>query len=583
MGLSRLTGNLAHNNVDKLNIHRCALPAVVDLTGQLTDKEKEFLENGLKFVSLSKTEKEEALVTVCQQVGATATLNPDRSIAIRFEPQVKQRLSLGYCWGLREQRLILPADPARQVIIPPLHNDQQITRLRDLRNIGVFKKADKGSTMVFMAKSTYSEAALRHLQTDNYAVATETDPDGSTDMVDLFRRIGETGPPSCQAMIAGVDLTPERIRHIYFLPKLHKPIDSFGFYPVRPITDCFKTALAAADKVASSFLSALYKVMSTIAPNSINVVASINNLDTSGFDAVLYAADVWQLYTSLPIDETINRVAALLDEFEIGDSQQRALVISILKIALHNNLFYFSGQRYRQVHGIAMGSNSAPVVADAFMFSIERELVKAAPGLLLFRRYRDDIFGVFTDETAAHRFDANYKGLHRNIIIESSTSREFVNFLDIRVSKFPEDGSLRTGVYFKPTNALPLLHAKSNHPRSVLIGAIQGRLLNFIRICNNRSDLWQAIFSLAISATKYGYSEIDVFEAAETVIDRCQHRQWPYLSSKRDRQRDYRTPLVSTFVRNLQPIYNVARRRRTKLSHREGSCTLKRLCRTKDC
>jgi hypothetical protein len=234
-----------------------------------------------------------------------------------------------------------------------------------------------------------------------------------------------------------------------------------------------------------------------------------------------------------------------------------------------------------------MGSNSAPVVADVFLFILERLLVERfkKEGLLLFQRYRDDLFAMFETPAQAEEFGRLYDTLHPRIKLEIETSQAHANVLDIRISKF-EDGSLRTGVYFKPMNSLPLLHHRSNHPVATLRAAIKARVLNFVRICNNREDLVNAIFSLANSAERYDYTEADILAVAHDTVKECAGRQWPFLAdaapTKRS-QRDWRPVNETVYVRALQPLYDIARKRHIRLVTKFGPSVVKQLSRTKDC
>lgn len=232
-----------------------------------------------------------------------------------------------------------------------------------------------------------------------------------------------------------------------------------------------------------------------------------------------------------------------------------------------------------------MGSNSAPIVADAFLFVLERDLVASAEGIILFKRYRDDLFAIFRSIVEAEHFGNAYNALHPRIKLEVAISTTSADVLDVRIQKF-EDGSLRTGVYFKPMNALPLLHARSNHPEATKRAAISGRILNFVRISNNSTDLVNAILSLASSAERYGYRDADILSIARETIAGCADQDWPYLKKNPDKQRpkrDWRPPQPVTFVSALQPLYSVAKRRKQRLHVTFGSSLVKQLCRTKDC
>jgi hypothetical protein len=563
-------------------IHKCAQPSVIDKTGTLRSNELTLLSQGLKVVSLSRSEKMSSLSQVVQTLGGTFK-EGDSDLSVSVPASKFKKTSLGPFVGLDAQTVIALPRPARSVRLPRPTNDLQLGRLNSLRKNGVFKKSDKGSSLVYLTKAIYVSSGKKHLNTANYKVVEGPSDEGLLAMQQLVDITHQQGSKPATDLIARLCLTFKRQRFIYFLPKIHKPLDIDGWFKVRPIVDCRDTALAAADQVAAKFLSPLNKHMFTIAGSTIDLLTAIHNTITVDINAIFYVADVEDLYTNVPIDESTDACKILLDEFAIGDPHQRTLIISMLKITLLNNIFCFAGTWYRQLHGIPMGSNSAPIVADAFLFFLERKLVSSAIGIRLFKRYRDDIFAIAETEAHAIALDTGYKALHPRIRLESTFSSQRANVLDVAISKFEEDGSLRLGVYFKPTNSLPLLHRSSNHPLITLHGAIKGRFISFIRICNNTTDLFSAIFSLVASATKYGYTEQEVMALAHDAITQCSTRPWPYLRPSETAPKDYRTDNVLVYSRILEPLYAEARRRKIKISLAEGQNLMKKLCRTKDC
>ena len=573
--------NIVQNGMAAFQLHQCAQPSIIDKSGTFTEKEKAALARGLKVVDLTKKQKEEGLTQIVDVLNAKVVRNNGQVTVEVPETKFSKRY-LGPVIGLNAQVVIVLPQPAENIILPELRPDYSLPNLHHWRDIGIFKKSDKGSSLVFLLKEVYRAMGLKYLNTPNYLVVTAETDNGLAAMQKLFDEAMKT--EDCAKLIKGVCLIATRERYIYFLPKIHKDVDENGWWKVRPIVDCCNTALAAADKVAATFLAALNPHMTTIATSTIDLLRAINEAPSIP-DAWFYTADVEDLYTNVNVDDAIKAIELLLDEFNIGSENQRKFIIEILNICLRNNLFWFGEVRYRQVHGIPMGSNSAPVVADAWLFHIERKLVSDCcnNGILVFKRYRDDIFAIATSKEKAEALDQGYKRLNERIKLDSQISNTKVNVLDVAISKFEEDGSLRLGVYFKATNSLPILHRRSNHPIATLRGAIKGRFISFIRICNNTTDLFSAILSLVNNANKYGYSEIELLGIAREAILQCSQREWPYLRPKDDNfSQDYRTNNVVRYVRGLERLYSAARKRKVKLSLSEGKNLLAKLQRTKD-
>ena len=51
--------------------------------------------------------------------------------------------------------------------------------------------------------------------------------------------------------------------------------------------------------------------------------------------------------------------------------------IELLSVATKNQLFQFNGNLYEQVDGVAMASPLDPLMANAFMCSVEEKLARA--------------------------------------------------------------------------------------------------------------------------------------------------------------------------------------------------------------
>ena len=97
--------------------------------------------------------------------------------------------------------------------------------------------------------------------------------------------------------------------------------------------------------------------------------------------------DVTALFTSVPIDLTLNITKDLLEK---DDKLQDRTVLSVQNITehlgfcLHNTYFSFQNKFYEQVEGAAMGSPVSLIAANLYMEHFEREALQPAsnpPGI----------------------------------------------------------------------------------------------------------------------------------------------------------------------------------------------------------
>ena len=126
--------------------------------------------------------------------------------------------------------------------------------------------------------------------------------------------------------------------------------------------------------------------------------------------------------------------------------------------------FIFRGIIYDQIDGIAMGSPLAPILANLFMGYNETEWLKQYKGKkpLFYKRYVDDIFAVFENETDVDSFFEYLNRMHPNIKFTKEHNKDGkIPFLDICITN---THGLKTSVYHKDTYTGLLTNFKSFVP-----------------------------------------------------------------------------------------------------------------------
>lgn len=94
--------------------------------------------------------------------------------------------------------------------------------------------------------------------------------------------------------------------------------------------------------------------------------------------------------------------------------------------------FYFNGNCYDQINGVAMGSSLASVLANLFMGHHERICLEQYKGhkVLFYRRYVDDTFCFFNNENNALLFFGFIISQHINM---KFTMKREENHLDVLI------------------------------------------------------------------------------------------------------------------------------------------------------
>ena len=83
------------------------------------------------------------------------------------------------------------------------------------------------------------------------------------------------------------------------------------------------------------------------------------------------------LYSNIPHSYGIEAIRFWLDEHpeEIPERVNIEFIVESIKLILHNNYFMFDSTFYRQKTGIAMGTKTAPTIANLTMGYLEKNNV----------------------------------------------------------------------------------------------------------------------------------------------------------------------------------------------------------------
>ena len=136
--------------------------------------------------------------------------------------------------------------------------------------------------------------------------------------------------------------------------------------------------------------------------------------------SVLVSYDVSSLFANVPVNKTIEILAkkAFKDDWfnkEHSLHITKADLVELLNIATKNQLFQFEGNLYEKVDGVAMGSPLGPLMANAFMCSIEERLQDQGKMPNFYKRYVDDTFSIMHNVETAEAFLSTLNDSHPSI------------------------------------------------------------------------------------------------------------------------------------------------------------------------
>ena len=250
-----------------------------------------------------------------------------------------------------------------------------------------------------------------------------------------------------------------RLAHLYGLPKTHKK--QLAMRPILSATGTYNYKLA-------KWLDEKLKPLSVNEHTVIDIFGFVDDLQNIQVDehSILVSYDVSSLFTNVPVDETIEILAekAFKDDWFNNEHSlhiTKADLVELLNIATKNQLFQFEGNLYEQVDGVAMGSPLGPLMANAFMCSIEERLQDQGKMPDFYKRYVDDTFSIMPNVETAEAFLSTLNDSHPsiNFTMELATNGK-LPFLGVEIVKHMS--RLETKVYKKPTDTGLLLHYQSH-------------------------------------------------------------------------------------------------------------------------
>ena len=182
-------------------------------------------------------------------------------------------------------------------------------------------------------------------------------------------------------------------------------------------------------------------------------------------------------------------IQSLLDNKTIKDYPLSA-VLEALDIIMTHSTFDFGDTSWKQLTGVAMGTPAACQLATIYYGIHENEtlLPKYNKNLLLFKRFIDDIFGIWivNNVNDLQEFENMKKDLPFGLLTWKTTSLlTTADFLDLTIS-INNEGNITTKTYQKEMNLYLYIPPHSAHPpgmlNSLLIGCLRRYWLQYTNI-----------------------------------------------------------------------------------------------------
>ena len=278
----------------------------------------------------------------------------------------------------------------------------------------IITKPDKGRGVVLLNKIDYLSKVNEILSDTNKFIKVPLDPFTCILKLEdklnrLLRSLKDYISKDVYSLLFASGSVPGIL---YGLPKVHKQN-----CPIRPILSAIGTFNYNLAKFFVPILAPLTTNEYTI-KNSSSFVSELNQLNCPA-PMFMASFDIVSLFTNIPLTETIDICISELfkDQNRIFNLSMKHLK-SLLELAVKESVFFFNECLFKQVDGVAMGSPLGPTLANAFLCFYEKLWLSDCPPAfkpLFYRRYVDDCFLLFKDQSHVGRFLEYLNLKHPNI------------------------------------------------------------------------------------------------------------------------------------------------------------------------
>ena len=273
--------------------------------------------------------------------------------------------------------------------------------------------------------------------------------------------------------------------------KAHKPDDD---YPLRLITSGCGSPVQILSSYVEYFLQPLVLESNNVVIDTSQFLCKVEEVNRkyNGTldDVLLVTWDIENMFPSINNEMGIAACKQALDARAVPNPPTDC-IIDALKIVLENNISYFNHHIYQQVEGTAMGPNHACSYADLSLAPIDQKVdayIQSGKSLLVWVRYRDDIFGLWKgSEKELQEFTQWLNTLMPGIKFKLELcSKTHVHYLDCTIYKHNQ--ALVTTLYQKLSDTHAYLVPTSCHPPHIAKNIAYGVAVRCRRICTLDSD-----------------------------------------------------------------------------------------------
>ncbi len=193
----------------------------------------------------------------------------------------------------------------------------------------------------------------------------------------------------------------------------------------------------------------------------------------------VFTSDATSMYTNIDTNTGIQALRDLLttQALHISPTFPTDFFLLTLEIVMNHNIFQFGDTFWRQLQGMAMGTPAAPLysILTYGQYKNTKILQKYKENLIYYKRYIDDIFGIWMD-TTEYTWESFKSELNQFGTLQWNTENPTTSttFLDLHIQI--DHNRIITKTHQKELNLYLYIPPTSAHPASCFKGLITGEI-----------------------------------------------------------------------------------------------------------
>ena len=279
------------------------------------------------------------------------------------------------------------------------------------------------------------------------------------------------------------DVADDPFPVLYLLMKVHKtPLKT------RPVVSCSGSLLHGLGIWLDTALQPIATSLPSFIGSSYDLKEALDSMPPLPPNSQLFTADAVSMYTNIDTYRAIGSIRSFLNSTEDYKHLPLDAINDALELIMYNNVFRFGDCYFHQLSGTAMGTPPACCYATIYYAVKEKTLLhKYKENLVFYKRYIDDVFGIWVNNNPTLSFDmfSNDLKYHKLEWTVNPLANSAI-FLDMELTI--TDQTVSTKLYEKILNLYLYISPYSAHPPGVLSGLVIGNILRIYHLCSEPSQ-----------------------------------------------------------------------------------------------